>query len=73
MKILMKDNVKSIAFIYGVYWRMEKLINTSISFVLENTEAYRIDEEIIIHMQIRYRELADSVPKYLSRSGLKFT
>lgn len=55
MKILMKDNVKSIAFIYGVYWRMEKLINTSISFVLENTEAYRIDEEIIVHMQIRYR------------------
>ena len=29
---------------------MEKLINTSISFVLENTEAYRIGGEIIVHM-----------------------
>lgn len=31
--ILSKSSIDSISFIYGVYWRMEKMLLTSLSFV----------------------------------------
>jgi hypothetical protein len=40
--ILTHEKIESISAIYGVYWRMEKLISSAVDFVLEMTRIKEI-------------------------------
>lgn len=55
--ILSKGQIDSISFIYGVYWRMEKMLMTSLSFVNQVTEVFEMEHELLPVLQASYQEI----------------
>ena len=48
LKILSKNNFSSISSIYGIYWRMEKLLKSSQGFIFECTQTIQVEEIVSI-------------------------
>ena len=45
LMILSNYKIDSISFIYGVYWRMEKLLQSSLGFVFDSTTVFDLEHE----------------------------